>query len=349
MQPVRYSSLSEDFPKREAQRTSPAWMPEPMQEPSPKGASTKANKAYVLRFISGKYQGGEFPVTTDKQILVGRSSDLDMVLVEDMVSRKHARITMQQDQIWIEDLGSTNGTFVNGEKIKRARLKEGDRVLIGTSILKLIAADSAPESTTSQTDAKQSLESVAQQRRTSQARTMSGAIEEVPLPDLLQLFATSKKSGVLIIRTEDDVGRIYLRKGNIYHAVINDLDEVPATKALYRMLTWQRGLFDLDPPDERQFSNEVDLTVHEVLMEGLRQLDEFERIRPELPDLNARLTLAAPMIPPIRDLKPEELDVLQLAHNYGHVETVLNKSLATDLETVTILLKLLKAGYMHAE
>src|SRR5262249_54960795 len=153
-------------------------------------------------------------------------------------SRKHARIAMQQDQIWIEDLGSTNGTFVNGEKIKRARLKEGDRVLIGTSILKLIAADSAPESTTSQTDAKQSLESVAQQRRTSQARTMSGAIEEVPLPDLLQLFATSKKSGVLIIRTEDDVGRIYLRKGNIYHAVINDLDEVPATKALYRMLTW---------------------------------------------------------------------------------------------------------------
>ena len=64
-----------------------------------------------------------------------------MVLVEDMVSRKHARIAMQGDQIWIEDLGSTNGTFVNGEKIKRARLKEGDRVLIGTSILKLIAGD----------------------------------------------------------------------------------------------------------------------------------------------------------------------------------------------------------------
>jgi pSer/pThr/pTyr-binding forkhead associated (FHA) protein len=76
----------------------------------------------VLRFISGKYQGGEFPIVPEKQILVGRSSDLDMVLVEDMVSRKHARIAMQADQIWIEDLGSTNGTFVNGEKIKRARL-----------------------------------------------------------------------------------------------------------------------------------------------------------------------------------------------------------------------------------
>jgi len=324
-----------------------------MQEPSPKGPSGQAPnrsvRSFVLRFISGKYQGGEFPVSADKQILVGRSSDLDMVLVEDMVSRKHARIAMQGDQIWIEDLGSTNGTFVNGEKIKRARLKEGDRVLIGTSILKLIAADSAPESSTSQTDAKRELESVAQQRRTSQARTMSGAIEEVPLPDLLQLFATSKKSGILVIRTDDDVGRIFLRKGAIYHAVINDLDEVPATKALYRMLTWQRGLFDLEPPDERPLPNEVELTVHEVLMEGLRQLDEFERLRPELPDLNARLALTSPLTPPLRDLKPDELDVLQLAHNYGHVETVLNRSLATDLETVTILLKLLKNGYLHAE
>jgi hypothetical protein len=84
-------------------------------------------------------------------------------------------------------------------------------------------------------------------------------------------------------------------------------------------------------------------------MDGLRQLDEFERLRPELPDLNGRLQLTAPLIPPLRDLKPEELDVLQLAHNYGHVETVLNKSLATDLETITILLKLIKDGYLRTE
>ena len=107
----------------------------------------RPGRSFVLRFISGKYQGGEFPIVPDKQIIVGRSSDLDMVLVEDMVSRKHARIAMQADQIWIEDLGSTNGTFVNGEKIKRARLKEGDRVLIGTSILKVIAGEGSRDST----------------------------------------------------------------------------------------------------------------------------------------------------------------------------------------------------------
>ena len=87
---------------------------------------------------------------------------------------------------------------------------------------------------------------------------MSGSIEEVPLPDLLQLFGTSKKSGVLVIRTDDDVGRIYLRKGDIHYAIINDLDDVPPLKSIFRMLTWQKGLFDLDPPEEREFPNEMD-------------------------------------------------------------------------------------------
>ncbi|HEX8793037.1 MAG TPA: FHA domain-containing protein [Polyangiaceae bacterium] len=320
-----------------------------MADPSPKAPTSPAprpgGRSYVLRFISGKYQGGEFPIAADKQILVGRSSDLDMVLVEDMVSRKHARIAMQGDQIWIEDLGSTNGTFVNGEKIKRARLKEGDRVLIGTSILKLIAGDAPRDGM----DAKHELENVAQARRTSQQRTMSGSIEEVPLPDLMQLFGTSKKTGVLVIRTEDDIGRIYLKKGNISFAIINDLDDVQPLKSLYRMLTWQKGLFDLDPPEEREFPNEMNAGVQEVLIEGMRQMDEFNRIRDDLPDLGARVAVNAPLIPPLRDLKPEELDVLQIAHNYGVFETILNKSLATDLETAEIVLKLIKDSYLRVE
>ncbi len=320
-----------------------------MQDTSTKAPTSPISRSdgrsYVLRFISGKYQGGEFPVAAEKQILIGRSSDLDMVLVEDMVSRKHARIGMQGDQIWIEDLGSTNGTFVNGEKIKRARLKEGDRVLIGTSILKLISGDAPREGM----DAKRELENVAQARRTSQQRTMSGSIEEVPLPDLLQLFGTSKKSGVLVIRTEDDIGRIHLKKGIIAYAIINDLDEVQPLKSLYRMLTWQKGLFDLDPPEEREFPNEMNITVQETLMEGMRQLDEFNRIRDELPDLSTRVALPSPLIPPLRDLTPEELDVLQLAHNCATFETILNKSLATDLETAEIVVKLMKSRYLRVE
>jgi predicted component of type VI protein secretion system len=92
---------------------------------------------FALRFISGKYQGGEFPVRLNREIIIGRSSDLDMVLVEDMVSRRHAKISSSENEVFIQDLGSTNGTFVNGEKIAgRARLSEGDRILLGTSIIR---------------------------------------------------------------------------------------------------------------------------------------------------------------------------------------------------------------------
>lgn len=320
-----------------------------MQDPTAKAPPVpppRPGRQYVLRFISGKYQGGEFPLVPEKTVFVGRSSDLDMVLVEDMVSRKHAGIHVQGEQVWIEDLGSTNGTFVNGEKIKRARLKEGDRVLIGTSILKLVATD--PNAIPS-TDAKQELESVAAQRRTSQARTMSGSIEEVPLPDLMQLFGTSKKSGILVIRTNDATGKIYLKKGNIFFASINDLDDVAPVKSIYRLLTWDKGLFDLEPPDEKEFPNAVDLTVHEVLMEGLRQLDEFNRIRHELPAMTARVRLTTPLIAPLRALTPEELDVLQIAHNYGQLETIFNKAAGTDLNCAERMVKLLKGNYLRTE
>ena len=94
---------------------------------------------FALRFISGKYQGGEFPLRMNREIIIGRSSDLDMVLVEDMVSRRHAKITSTDADIFIQDLGSTNGTFVNGEKTAgRHKLAEGDRILVGTSIIKLV-------------------------------------------------------------------------------------------------------------------------------------------------------------------------------------------------------------------
>src|SRR3954447_16931851 len=103
------------------------------------GGEGQESAQWALRFISGKYQGGEFPLRMEREIVIGRSSDLDMVLVEDMVSRKHAKISTSNGQIVISDMGSTNGTFVNGEKVKQQRLKEGDRILVGTSILKLVS------------------------------------------------------------------------------------------------------------------------------------------------------------------------------------------------------------------
>jgi hypothetical protein len=317
-----------------------------MEPQAPRRAPTPVptpQHGYALRFISGKYQGGEYPLPLNREIVVGRSSELDMVLVEDMVSRRHAKIIVSDDQIVIQDLGSTNGTFVNGEKIKRAKLSEGDRILIGTSIIKLVTAD--PTTTGS---SMQKMEAQARTRAT-QPRTMSGSIDEVPLPDLMQLFSTSKKSGVLVVRTDDAEGRIFLEKGQIVFASVNDQEDVPPLKALIRILTWEHGSFDMEPTVEREFPTRMEMSTEGILMEGFRQIDELRRIATDLPAHHALLTLATPVVPALRDLSPEDLDALQLVINYGTIETILNKSLASDLDTSEVLIKLLKAGYIRTD
>lgn len=310
-----------------------------MENQAPK---VSPRRPLALRFISGKYQGGEFPLGDAKEIVVGRSSDLDMVLVEDMVSRRHARIACSDEQIVIEDLGSTNGTFVNGEKIKRTTLKEGDRVLIGTSILKVVSSEglSAP---------RRRVEEVPSAGRSGQAKTMSGAIDEIPLPDLMQLLGSSKKSGVLVIRSDDDIGKVFFRKGVVYFASINDLEDVSPLKAVFRILTWTKGTFDLETIEDRPLPGEINASVQELLMEGLRQIDELNAIRHKLPGLEARLVVPHPLTAVLHELGAIELDVFQMALNYGHMATVLNKSPATDLDTARAILRLIQGGYLSPE
>ncbi len=96
---------------------------------------------FALRFVAGRFKGGEFPLRPNREIVVGRGSEFDMVLDEDMVSRRHAKIVTLHGQIVLQDLKSTNGTFVNGERVSVSRLKLGDKVLIGTSIMELVEVD----------------------------------------------------------------------------------------------------------------------------------------------------------------------------------------------------------------
>ncbi len=62
---------------------------------------------------------------------VGRHPDSDIFLDDVTVSRHHCRFTWEDDELVVEDSGSTNGTYVNGSRIDRTTLQPGDEVLIG--------------------------------------------------------------------------------------------------------------------------------------------------------------------------------------------------------------------------
>jgi hypothetical protein len=178
---------------------------------------------------------------------------------------------------------------------------------------------------------------------------MSGAIDEIPLPDLMQLLSTSRKSGVLSVRGEGGLGRIYLRKGQIYYSTIDDSYDLSPRKAAFRMLTWERGTFELEAPDEKSVLEEIQDSTEALLMEGMRQLDEYRRIEGELPARDQILALPTPLQAPLKELTPGDLDMLQLVINLGQMQAVLDRSPKTDLETAETLLKLLQKEYVVAK
>ncbi|MFO8073437.1 MAG: DUF4388 domain-containing protein [Polyangia bacterium] len=303
----------------------------------------------ALRFISGKYKGGEFVLPLGRDVIVGRSSDVDVVLMEDMVSRRHAVLRVDGDHVALKDRGSTNGTFVNGEKVSESVVGKGDRILIGTSIMKVVeAGDEASPTQTREGGSPRETGGYQDLGRTtmhSGARSMTGTIAEVPLPDLIQLFSTSKKTGTLLVNREGVIGKIHLDKGRIIYASLSDSPELPPTKAMYRILAWEDGTFELLGPEPHTFPDRIDMPTEHLLMEGLRQLDEMRHMESKLPPMEAQIELAVPIEPRLRDLGDDELDVLQLAINRGTVRDVVDAGVS-DVDTANALATLIRKRYL---
>ena len=78
-------------------------------------------------------------ISKGKTLVIGRAPPADVVIPDPGLSRQHARITWGEDGIWVEDLGSTNGTKKNGEKITRATFAYGDELAVGPVIVALHA------------------------------------------------------------------------------------------------------------------------------------------------------------------------------------------------------------------
>lgn len=83
---------------------------------------------YLLYLKNGFIK--KFPLTK-KQVIIGRSLNSDLILKESFVSQKHARITVFKNHILIEDLGSTNGIFVDSERILKTRIELNQYFRIG--------------------------------------------------------------------------------------------------------------------------------------------------------------------------------------------------------------------------
>jgi hypothetical protein len=117
--------------------------PDPINDPTSKGAEP----AY-LAIERGEAAGARFPLTRDESV-IGRwdadngvfpDIDLDSVDLEAKVSRRHARIILKDGKYFLEDLGSTNGTYINrGRRLLPGTpqpLADGDEIIVGKTFLR---------------------------------------------------------------------------------------------------------------------------------------------------------------------------------------------------------------------
>src|SRR5437868_1138743 len=90
-----------------------------------------------LQVVEGPQAGEQFDL--DGQVVVGRDPESAQLVLQDAeASRRHAELTPAGQSLSVEDLGSTNGTFVNGSRIAKQRiLIPGDQLTIGTTVLEI--------------------------------------------------------------------------------------------------------------------------------------------------------------------------------------------------------------------
>ncbi|MEZ4271196.1 MAG: GGDEF domain-containing protein [Myxococcota bacterium] len=103
------------------------------------------NRTACFIVLTGRQSGQMYRVDSERMI-VGRAADTAIHIEDHGVSRRHAEIIHDSGEVIVQDLGSTNGTFCNGEVIKRRVLQDGDKIQIGTTtILKFSYQDSQEE------------------------------------------------------------------------------------------------------------------------------------------------------------------------------------------------------------
>lgn len=94
---------------------------------APPSASTEGDPRVVLRGVGGRYHGRSF--TLERPRVVGRSPDADIRLEDSDVAERHARLEPHGDFVQLRDLGSAEGSFVNGRPVRDGLLRPGDQVV----------------------------------------------------------------------------------------------------------------------------------------------------------------------------------------------------------------------------
>ena len=99
-----------------------------------------AQKRAKLRILTGDKVGLEFPIN-QLRVIIGRELTCSIVLEEPVLSRRHCVITQDNNKFYVADLKSKNGTYLNGQRIEKTELEDGDIIRVGNTRFEFITED----------------------------------------------------------------------------------------------------------------------------------------------------------------------------------------------------------------
>jgi len=132
--------------------------------------------------------------------VIGRSRSCNLRLPSSDASRRHAEILAGRDGFVLRDLRSTNGTFVNGERVEERTLRPGDRIQIGGDTITFCQVE-APTERAAPTIGEEKTIMI---ERPALGQMFQGDLAEIPVFAVLQILEMGRKTGVLLIDSEQD-------------------------------------------------------------------------------------------------------------------------------------------------
>lgn len=280
--------------------------------------------------------------------IIGRSRSANIQIEDEKASRRHCRITFVDDGLTVEDLGSANGTFLNGRRLKEVKsLDNDDEIRIGNTRFKLAVALAVSEGAKEWWEqTQQTIRSAGSSRKQrAQLRAdglVAGSLATISLVDLLQLLSASQKTGVLKVSQQDEHGYIYLRDGQVISARIGERIGKSPEKTVYRLLRWKTGQFEFNQRGEIPDAAPIESSTQSLLLEGVQSADELSEFDHALPNYFVKLALAKPLPEPLHKLSREELILIQLILEHETWIDILDNFESTDVDASRVLVSLLQ-------
>lgn len=174
------------------------------------------------------------------------------------------------------------------------------------------------------------------------AKEIEGRLSHIPLVDLLQILHLNRKEGVLRVFHEDKEGRVYLKGGIIYNAGIKDIER---EKALYRLLTWEDGKFEF-LPQPINIPPQIHRSPGNLLMEGMRQYDEWKKSKDQFPHAESTLQKGVGISVLPKGLKPIIYEIVSLVDIYPKIGDLVDHCQFPDYDVYRTLASLIRKGVL---